>query len=203
MSLKQFLSSVWNLGSWSALRWSLVILAGMVSGAFTWGYLFNKKSERHPTNLGPITKMNSFNGKISGKANALLNVKVTAPNGVPESDTQELVLNAEVFLNGAAGEEIVYNWALPEDAKIVQGQISDSWIGVQPGQTANAEIRLLNVSKESAKVVTFHVSTVTKGARMGGLDTFSTSNFETTNAVKFQKLNSENSASNPKIKIIY
>jgi hypothetical protein len=203
MSIKQFLTSVWKLGSWSALRWSLVVLAGIISGAFTWGYLFNKKSERHMTNLGPVTKMKSFNANVSGKAMALIKVKVTAPNGVPESDTQELVLNAEVFVNGQPGDEIAYNWALPEDAKIVQGQISDTWTGIQPGQTAKAEIRLLNVSKESAKVVTFHVSTVTNGARMAGLDSFSTSNFETTNAVKFQKLNTENTGTDSKVKIFY
>jgi hypothetical protein len=172
----------------------------ILTGAFTWGYLFNEKSERHIAISGPASKLHPFPGKPVGKANGFISVRLTAPLGVPASDQQELVLQAEVTLNGPSNEEVNYYWNLPEDAKVVSGNLRDSWTHLKTGEKALAEIRLLNVSNQAEKVVSFHAMTITNGARMGGIDSFSTANHEANQLPKKDKLSPTN---NQEPKLIY
>jgi hypothetical protein len=198
--IKNFFKSWFQITTWSALRWTALMMILIVTGAFTWGYLVNQKSERQVAIGGPVSKLHPFPGKQAGKANGFIDVRVSAPNGVPDSDQQELVLQAEVTLNGPSNEEVNYYWNLPEDAKVVSGNVSDSWTQLKTGEKALAEIRLLNVSNQTAKVVSFHAMTLTNGARMGGIDSFSTSNHEANQGVKKEKLSPKN---NQEPKLIY
>jgi hypothetical protein len=116
---------------------------------------------------------------LVSKAHQAIEVKVSAVNGVPDHDEQELRLRAEVTLRRPIEQEVKFEWSLPPDASLVSGEISDAWPNLKPGQTATTEIVILGVSKESVtKTVTLHVSGISNGVQYASSGSFATNSPE-------------------------
>lgn len=106
----------------------------------------------------PAPKLDLWGHSPYGKINQSMEVKIEAIDGIPENDEQELKLIAQVTLNRNVDQELSYRWILPAGVSVVSGEVEDSWPGIQAGQTAQAEISLIGMSREGlAKTVTLQV----------------------------------------------
>jgi hypothetical protein len=147
-----------------------------------WGLLavivMDHGKKREPASILPAPKLQTenpnANKKLTTTVDTPFTVTITAVNGVPDHDEQELTLRADVVLNANIQSDVEWNWNLPEGASIVSGEKSDTWAGLKTGGRAHAEISLLNVSKEIMKTVTFTVKASTKNNSFDGIAAFAT-----------------------------
>jgi hypothetical protein len=177
----------------------ILLLAGfgLTLGGLT-AWLQETQSHRFPASAllpAPRLKLQPWSHSLNGKMNQAITVEISAVGGVPESDDQELRLKAEVTVNQPIQGDMEYVWTLPADASLVSGELSDVWAGLQAGQTATAEISVLNVSKESvAKTVTLHVSAEGHGVKYASSGSFATNSREQmAGAAKENSLKMQNS----------
>jgi hypothetical protein len=147
-----------------------------------WGLLavivMDHDGKREPASALPAPKLQTQNpvaaDKLTTTVNTPFTVTITAVNGVPERDEQELTLRADVVMNANIQSDVEWSWNLPEGATVVGGEKSDTWAGLKTGERAHAEISLLNVSKEFMKTVTFTVKASTKNNNFDGIAAFAT-----------------------------
>lgn len=154
-----------------------VAFFGFVTGAGV--YYFNNSPSRNPASMlpPPQAKKGHWHTESSGfvgKPQRTMNVSITAVHGIPASNSQEIVLRADVTLLQSLGPDVEYKWILPKDAVIVEGNLDDVWQNLQPGQSVSVEISLLNVSRETPKTIVFQAFGLVNGARMGGSTAFTT-----------------------------
>jgi len=159
---------------------SILAVAGLVLGGAT-AWIQESHSLRRPASQfpAPKLKLQPWTDSLHSKINQSITVRLTPIGGVPDNDEQELRLKAEVTLHQAVQGEVQYVWSLPPDASVVSGELSDAWPNLQQGQTATAEISVLNVSKESvAKTITLHVSALGNGVKYASSGSFATNSGE-------------------------
>jgi hypothetical protein len=88
-----------------------------------------------------------------GKHLSIVQVAVQAPDGIPDSENQEVVLVGWVRLNQPIDQDVHFRWELPSGVHIVEGQDQDSWSGMKAGETAETRLRVTGFSQESMKLV--------------------------------------------------
>lgn len=180
---------------------SALVFFGIVCG---WGFSSFYESTRAPASLpAPKLRLKPWAHSTSGKLQEAISVKVYAVSGLPENDSQELTLRAEVTLNRPLDTEAEWQWVLPEEAKLISGEVTDSWPGLEVGQTATTEISLVGVSKEgSVKTVSFMVHGNSGSIKFGGAGHFATNTYEPpVETEEFQKLEVKDAKSLLKNKI--
>lgn len=156
----------------------LCILCGLAIGGAI-AYLRNQGEElRNPASVAlaaPNLRVLPYAHSLHGKNNRLLNITISPVSGLPDNDAQEITLQALVTLLQPVTGELEYHWILPDGVEHVSGELNDSWPNIQPGQTAQTTISLLNFSKASApRTIVLQVSGLGATARIGGTMTFST-----------------------------
>ncbi len=159
---------------------SILAALGLTLGGLT-AWWQDSQAHRHPASQFPAPKLRlkPWSESLSGKMNQAITVEISPVGGVPENDDQELRLKAEVTLHQPVQGDVQYTWTLPAEASLVSGELSDVWPNLQPGQTATAEISVLNVSKESiAKTVTLNVSAQGSGVKYASSGSFATNSRE-------------------------
>src|SRR6185312_9269038 len=141
-------------------------------GAFAVIVLDSKPKLRSPSSVLPAPKLITTSNSIPQVGP--FSVTITAVNGIPDHDEQELTLKADVVLNTDVDSNVEWSWNLPTGATVVSGEQNDVWPGMKAGQRAHAEISVLNVSKDVMKTVTFAVKASAKNLPLDGVAAFAT-----------------------------
>lgn len=132
--------------------------------------------DRAPASVLPAPKLLTTNDSVVLTPTVgPFTVSISAVNGIPDHDNQELTLKADVVLNTPIDSNVEWTWQLPEGASIVSGEKTDLWPGMKAGERAHVEISLLNVSKDAMKTVTFTVRASAKNSPVAGVAFFETS----------------------------
>lgn len=158
----------------------LVAASGILVGGLSWYVSDHIKRSPASSSLPQVPHPSQIGAAPLqfGKMNQAMTVLISPVNGVPDHDNQEITLRAEVTLHRTISGEVEFQWELPEGAQIVSGLESDSWAHLQAGQTATAEISLLNVSKEGGiKTVNFHVKAMDDEVKYAVSGSFGTNNY--------------------------
>jgi hypothetical protein len=141
-------------------------------GAFAVIVMDAKPKLRSPSSVLPAPKLMTTTNSIPQVGP--FSVIISAANGIPDHDEQELTLTAEVVLNTAVDSNVEWSWNLPASATIVSGEKTDVWPGMKSGERAHTEISVLNVSKDAMKTVTFTVRASAKNSPIDGVASFAT-----------------------------
>lgn len=152
-------------------------LGGLAVGGAMSYFRTQSTSVRYPASALPAPNLRvlPYAHSLQGKNNRLLDITISPVSGLPENDNQEITLQALVTLLQPIAGELEYHWILPEGVELVSGELNDSWTNIQPGQTAQTTISLLNFSKVSIpRTIVLQVSGQGPTARLGGAMTFST-----------------------------
>lgn len=152
----------------------LTALAGTIVGVNVW--ILNSRTDRKPSSVVSIPPLpvKPWSHSPFGKMNQSMTVTITAPQGIPSSDDQEILLRAEVTLHRDVPGNVEYRWELPDGAEVISGHLVDVWPNLQAGQTAVTEISLLKVSSAQLKTVSILVSADDTSARYAASGSFAT-----------------------------
>lgn len=134
------------------MRNRAIILSAALSIVVGLGALaFSKASpSREPAN-----QKSSWRPLPLGKHLALFHVELKAEHEIPTSTEEEVTLTARVRVNQNLNSDLVYEWVLPEDVSVVEGNVSDTLSGVAMGQVVERSVTLTGFSKEKQSAVSF------------------------------------------------
>lgn len=143
-------------------KFAFLILVGIVGA----GFLYSKNFiQRNPAS----------EPRLIGKNQRLLDVRISAVGGIPDSEEKDLVLRFRIQGTEPISTELFYTWVLPPEASLVSGELSDSISNLMnPKVPFEKEITIQGVSLEDAsKVVVLQVYTEIDGVRIGNAAVFS------------------------------
>ncbi len=162
----------------------ICFLALTVGSIFSFKFFSGPKGFRNISSTtadfpAPKLKVQPWAHSIEGKIGQALTVNITPVGGIPDRDDQELRLKVEVTLNQPMdNNEVFFQWILPPEASLVEGNLQDSWSDLHPGQTASNEISVVNVSKEGfMKTISLNAHGVSGGRNFGNVAVFATQDF--------------------------
>lgn len=141
-------------------------------GAFAVIVMDTKPQLRNPSSVLPAPKLMTSTPSLPQVGP--FTVSISAANGIPDHDEQELTLTAEVVLNATVDSNVEWSWNLPAGATVVSGEKTDVWPDMKTGERAHTEISVLNVSKDVMKTVTFTVRASAKNSTLDGVASFAT-----------------------------
>lgn len=137
-------------------RTALTLILGLIFGISGAAYFSNKEKKRIPASVKE--------GKIPwvpapvGKHLALLKVEIATPQNIPQEGNDDVELTGRVLVNQNLQGDLSYEWNLPEDVQIVEGQQSDTLAGVKMGQIVELKITVSGFNKEKQRLISLQAS---------------------------------------------
>lgn len=108
-----------------------------------------------------------------GKHLSIMNISLTSPDEIPQTEGQEVKLIAQIKLLQPISTDLNYQWILPEGVEVVQGHLEDSFANVKVGQVVQTELTVIGFSKEVAQNIVFEASVDEMGTKLGTTQIFS------------------------------
>jgi hypothetical protein len=140
---------------------SLVILGVIVGGVFSVLTIKNK-AQRRPANI------------INPRGHQdLFEIKIYSTQQLPENEDQDVKIKAKVQPKQKLNSEIYYNWILPKDVVLVDGELSDSVPGKMLTQESfEIEITLQGISQSMQPPISLQVYTEIGDIRHGNSESY-------------------------------
>ena len=185
----------------SIKSFSLIIAMGLLTGFLA--VQFWSASHRSPASEVAFSRPRvlAWGAEKYGKTSQAMEVRISTVGGVPDKDSQELHLKAEVTLNQKVEGDVSFRWVLPEDVSVVSGETEDVWTNLKVGQTATADLVVLNISKEGfPKTVTLNVTAIGSGVHFGGSGSFATNSYLQMTAAAAEEKDSAGNKLNPDLR---
>lgn len=137
-------------------RTALTLFLGLIIGMSGAAYFSNKEKKRHPSSLkeGKIPWMPA----PVGKHLALLKVEIAQPEVLPEAGSDEVTLTGRILVNQNLNSDLSYEWSLPEDVNLIDGQKSDTLSNVKMGQIVEVKITVSGFNKEKQRLISLQAS---------------------------------------------
>lgn len=147
-------------------RTALTLILGLIVGISGAAYVSNAKKMRLPASMEQ--KSSAWTPAPIGKHLALLKVEILAPKNIPESGNEDVTLSGRILVNQELQSDLSYNWDLPEDVQVVDGQLQDSFSGVKMGQIVEVKITVSGFNQERQRLISLQASTTHGHQLLGG-----------------------------------
>lgn len=102
-----------------------------------------------------VASVDKPHGPVLGKHLSMTSVAIR-PSAIPSAENAEVTLTGIVRLNQNVAGELHYRWDLPAGVHVVEGQLEDSWMGVQKGKVAEVKLVVTGFSKQDLKIISLH-----------------------------------------------
>ncbi len=142
---------------------------GIVAG-FSGMALVYKKAD---SKLASINQPINWNPPGLGKHLMPVRTQVILPESLPENDSAEVEITGYVTVNQPIDGDLHFDWILPEGVQVIEGQTSDSWQNVLPGQTLATKLYVTGFSKAENRILTLEAYAMVDSKRLGNTATVS------------------------------
>lgn len=137
-------------------RTALTLVLGLIFGISGAAYFSNKEKKRVPSSVKE-NKIPWVPVPV-GKHLALLKVEIATPEHLPEEGNDDVDLTGRIFINQSLQGDLAYEWNLPEDVQIIDGEKSDTLANVKLGQIVELKITVSGFNKEKQRLISLQAS---------------------------------------------
>jgi hypothetical protein len=116
-----------------------------------WAFKNKVYHGRKPASVAAIEPMTRL--MPLGKHLAVISTKIEKPEQIPDNEYQEVTLTGYIYVRQNINSDVTIHWTLPEGVRVVEGQVTDSFAGVQVGQAIKVQIAVVGFSSEYQKMI--------------------------------------------------
>lgn len=147
----------------------LGVLLGLAIGASNMLPSMNFKSpERNPA---AVAKKATWKPLPLGKHLALIKTELTQPLNIPDNGDDEVILNGRIYINQQITGGISYQWMLPDEVKLVTGEVVKTIEDAKMGETIEVSITVRGFNKEKQRLIFLQASGKHGGEFLGNSST--------------------------------
>lgn len=146
-------------------------LASGISGIYIWRQS-TKSSVQHrgPASIGQIREKlpGRFLANAHSKHLSVISVRLMPPEKIPVDSQDSVELFAKVILNQGPQEDLEIEWTVPEDVRVVSGDIRGQIPQAIPGHEYTVQLVVAGFNKTDQKIISLSASTERNGISLGG-----------------------------------
>lgn len=146
-------------------------LVSGISGMYIWSQTTkNSIQGRGLASIGQIREKlpGKFLASSHSKHLSVISVRLMPPEKIPVDSQDSVELFAHVTLNQGPPEDLEIEWTVPEDVRVVSGDIRSQIPQAVPGHEYTLRLIVAGFNKTDQKIVSLSASTERNGISLGG-----------------------------------
>lgn len=146
-------------------------LVSGISGMYIWSQSAkNSAQHRKLASIGQVREKlpGRFLVEAHSKHLSVISVRLMPPEKIPLDSQDSVELLAQVTLNQGPQEDLEIEWTVPEDVRVVSGDIRGQIPQAIPGHEYTVQLVVAGFNKTDQKIISLSASTVRNGISLGG-----------------------------------